>query len=105
MCNCGGGGSVPPARSAQIAQQNNTIVADTSCAYTIDQLFFWKQKLQCVQNNNWAPLINSTNAQINVYLGWINSAINFYSTSPCYFSGFLNQIVPVINLILNNTSC
>jgi hypothetical protein len=106
MCgSCGrpSGGYTPPPRSAQM--QSTQIVSDSSCNITLDQLFFWKAKLECVKANNWAPLISSTTPQINVYLGWIVSAINFYATSPCYFSGYLSQIVPVINLVLNNTSC
>lgn len=106
MCaSCGGGGGTytPPVRQAQF--QQTQVTPDTNCSYTLEQLFFWKSKLQCVKNNNWAPLIKSNNPQINVYLGWIDSAINFYNQSPCYFKGFLDQIVPVITLVLNNTSC
>jgi hypothetical protein len=103
MCNCGGGGYTPPTVAAQPQTQQANF--NPNCSYTLDQLFFWKYKLECVRNGNYYNLINLPASTITSQLGIIVSAINFFSTSPCWYQPQLDTIAQTVALILNNTSC
>jgi hypothetical protein len=105
MCTggCGGGGYVPP-RTA-IRPQIQQPVFNPNCSYTLDQLFQWKYQMECVVRSNNAAAIGSTISDLNSQIGIVQSAINYFSTSPCWFQQRLDQIANTIRLILNNTSC
>lgn len=97
-----------PCAAAAAALNNYTIqnqrlqaeqsISNEDCPYKFDTLVLWLKQLKSVKANEQTSLINITIPQVNSYIGYVQSAIN-YSGNLCFFADYLAPIVQVINTI------
>lgn len=105
MCGCAnGGGSGSGAgwkasgTSFRHLQNGAEQVPNEECPYTVELLRQWDQKLTTAKNQQQFDLLGVTPFQINSYLGYVKSALN-YPAVLCFYKDHLNVITQVIESI------
>ena len=81
-------------------------IPNPDCEITIDLLKNWQKMLKCIQKNRKEKEIQLTFYNINVYLGYVQSAIN-YADDRCFYEEVLNDFQTNIlpRIIENVPSC
>lgn len=100
--SCGQGRSVGSPQSS--ARAPKVRVSNEDCIYTIPILENWKTRFECVKANSTYNLINSSEAEINGFLGVVLSALSNPSNI-CYFASHLSTIGLTIVKIINSGQC
>lgn len=99
MCNCS---SSTIYSQPNIAQR--TVVTNTNCEFNEGIVNNWKLKLECVKEKSLYNDIQSSEKEINSFLGVVISALSNLQNI-CYFSGHLQAIAPTIIKIINTGQC
>jgi hypothetical protein len=99
MCNCG---------SSTIYSQptitQRTVTINTECEFNEGILNNWKLKLECVKDKSLYNDIQSSEKEINSFLGVLISALSNLQNI-CYFENHLQAIAPTIIKIINTGKC
>lgn len=74
------------------------LLTNEECAYKLDILHSWYNKLDSIQKEGKTDLLNISSKKLNSYLGIIKSAINF-KRNLCFYAPQLSPIVPIIQII------
>lgn len=84
-----------PRYNASLAQR----VAPENCNVGSEQLINWRTILKCLKNTNKGEIVGLSTQQINVFLGIVQSAIN-YPDDYCHYQSkfviFQEQYLPLI---------
>lgn len=106
MCNCGGGGGGGGYDSSFISRSNNSTPSNTDCDITLENLTTYKNMLLCIRNNNKYVQAKIAFTTVNMYMGIIQSALN-YPDNYCYYmesiANFQSSILPLI--VANVSEC
>lgn len=102
-CPCQNASSPSVNNQAPINNQNgfsvvSNYIFDENCPFTLSIIQEWFTKLINVKNSNTPDLYNLTYAEVNSYLGTLQSAINF-SNNICFFRGELETIQTKVNVL------
>lgn len=93
-CNCGSSDfQNQPETSPEVMAFFNS-----DCSYTLEILREWQTKLQNAVINQQLDLLHLTGPQMNSYLGYVQSAINF-PKNLCFYEIKLAEISQVITNI------
>ena len=98
-CPCENNNSAQPINNLY----NRLIISDPppaqgDCPYSIELLTVWKAKLENIKDQQQVDLIGITGYQMNSYLGYVQSALNF-PQNPCFFETNLAIIAQIITRI------
>ena len=103
-CNCSSA-SVNNYSAAPYYQYNSELLklsAPQECLITKELLLTYQKKLQCCKQTNNLELIGLNLYQYNIYMGYIQSALN-YPDNYCYYSVKLNEFATnILPRIINN---
>ena len=95
-CGCqNGGGTTSPAYNppAPVAPS----ILNENCPYTLELLQEWHRKLKMAKDLQQADLLQISNFQLNSYIGYVQSAINF----PSYLCFYQSQLATIAQVIAN----
>lgn len=97
-----------PCASKPIQQTSRPLQASnpqpTDCDFTRQIIQAWQTKLACVKLNNKLNLIGLDTSQANVYLGYLQSALN-YPDNYCYYLVKLQEFqLNILPRIITNVS-
>ena len=89
----------------RVLHSDNQGTPPASCIYTKDQAALWRDKLACVDSNNYyLQFPNYTRTNYNKFLGILNSII-IYNNNPCYYKSDLDKINDVILQLISLGLC
>ncbi|GEM_PF-3560135 len=97
MCGCASAFSV----SAPVSNTNQSAIS--TCDYTIELMYIWKAKLECIRTNNLFDQLNIQKYKINFAIGTVDSAIN--TGDACPFKKQLDEINGIILSLINLGKC
>jgi hypothetical protein len=100
MCGCSQGSSIYS--QPQQPRQNRSV--NTDCEFNESIINNWKLKLECVKEKELYQEINSSQKEINSFIGVVISALS-NPENICYFAGHLQAISPTIIKIINTGQC
>lgn len=99
---CGSGKSVGTIQQPRLNKR--VVESDEECIYKMDVLRNWETRFECIKANNTYHLIGSSEAEINGFLGVVQSAMKNPATI-CYFAPHLSTISLTIVKIINSGQC
>lgn len=87
-----------------LVKKSKNIGGALVCDYTTEQAEQWRTKIICVVNNNLFTAAGTTKAEMNSFLGVINSVV-VYNNNPCSYSSTFEKIYDFIIRLVNLGLC
>lgn len=94
MCNCGSSGGCQSTTNNIQNLNAKTHPVNPNCAYTLEILENWKVMLEDIKSSGTEDLYNISKFQLNSYLGYIQSAIN-YPKNICFYENYFAPVVQI----------